>query len=64
MARKKIGFGIVGCGVIGGMHADAVEKAPAAKLVAVADNRVERAKAIAEKPDAAAGCPRCSVKMA
>jgi len=49
MAKKQIKFGIVGCGVIGRFHAKAMAEAPAAKLVAVADIRPERARALAEK---------------
>ncbi|UCH36735.1 MAG: Gfo/Idh/MocA family oxidoreductase [Armatimonadota bacterium] len=42
-------FGIIGCGVIGPTHADAIAAAPEATLVAVCDVIEEKAKALAEK---------------
>ena len=35
----KLGVGIIGCGAVFGVHADAVEKLEIAKLAAVADIR-------------------------
>src|SRR4051794_27022291 len=40
-------FGIIGCGVIGPVHAEAISKLPDAELVAVADSSAERAGALA-----------------
>lgn len=37
MKNGKFGFGIIGCGVIGGAHAEAITKVPEAELVAVCD---------------------------
>ncbi|MBM3290876.1 MAG: gfo/Idh/MocA family oxidoreductase, partial [Candidatus Hydrogenedentes bacterium] len=34
---SKVGFGIIGCGVIAPIHADALGRIPDAKLVAVSD---------------------------
>src|SRR5712691_2087329 len=47
--RKRLRFGIVGCGVIGPLHAKAIASLPDAELVAVADSDVGRARAFAEK---------------
>jgi len=44
----KIGFGIIGCGVISGTHRQAIEQVEAAELVACCDIIEERAKAWAE----------------
>ena len=46
---KKLRFGIVGCGVIGPYHAQAITSLPDAELVAVADRIPERAQKLAEK---------------
>jgi len=46
---KNLRFGIVGCGVIGPYHAQAITSLPDAELVAVADLIPERAKKLAEK---------------
>lgn len=42
-------FGIVGCGMIASIHADAIKKIDNAVLYAVADNNKESAKAFAQK---------------
>ncbi|WP_257345914.1 Gfo/Idh/MocA family protein [Pseudalkalibacillus decolorationis] len=41
---KEFRFGIVGCGVISGTHAEEIKKIENARLVAVADSQVENAK--------------------
>src|SRR5437763_13473749 len=46
---KKLRFGIIGCGVIGRIHAEAITSLPDAQLVAVADSIPERAQELAEK---------------
>src|SRR5437588_2668348 len=46
---KKIQFGIIGCGVIGRIHAQAIASLPDAQLVAVADSIPERAQKLAEE---------------
>src|SRR6266700_76928 len=46
---EKLRFGIIGCGVIGHLHAEAITSLPDAKLVAVADIIPERAQELAEK---------------
>src|SRR5437764_13961043 len=46
---KKLRFGIIGCGVIGRLHAEAITSLPDAQLVAVADIIPERAQELAEK---------------
>src|SRR5579864_1916721 len=46
---KKLRFGIVGCGVIGPYHAQAITSLPDAELVAVADLIPERAQKLAQK---------------
>ncbi len=48
MANADIGWGIIGCGVIGPTHRDAVKSAPGAKLVACCDVVKERADKFAE----------------
>ena len=48
MARR-LRFGIVGAGVIGPTHAEAIASLPDAELVAVADNGHERAEMLAEQ---------------
>ncbi|MFL5589513.1 MAG: Gfo/Idh/MocA family protein [Ktedonobacteraceae bacterium] len=45
---KKLRFGIIGCGVIGSLHAEAITSLPDAQLVAVADSIPERAQKLAE----------------
>lgn len=45
----KYGFGIVGCGLIGGFHAKAIEAIPAVELVAVCDVVEASAKRLAEE---------------
>ena len=47
-------FGILGCGMIAGIHADAIKNIENASLVAVADNSIEYAKDFAEKHGATA----------
>src|SRR5687768_7368360 len=47
---ERIGFGILGCGVIGPHHAEAIAGLhDDARLVAVADRTPERAQALAQK---------------
>src|SRR6266487_1427175 len=46
---EKLRFGIIGCGVIGHLHAEAITSLPDAQLVAVADIIPERAQELAEK---------------
>lgn len=46
---EKLRFGIVGCGVIGPIHAEAISSLPDAQLVAVADLIPERAQGLAGK---------------
>jgi UDP-N-acetyl-2-amino-2-deoxyglucuronate dehydrogenase len=46
---RKLRFGIVGCGVIGPYHAQAITSLPDAELVAVADLIPEQAQKLAEK---------------
>lgn len=46
---EKIRFGLVGCGVIGPMHAEAITSLPDAELSAVADLVIERAQRLAAK---------------
>ena len=38
---KTYGFGIVGAGMIGGYHADAIKQLPNARLVAVCDREAD-----------------------
>ncbi len=42
-------FAIIGCGVIGSTHADAIAAVPGARLIAVADSVMEKAKALGER---------------
>jgi len=42
----KVRFGIIGCGVIGPWHARAIEACKDAELVAIADVKIEKAKAL------------------
>jgi UDP-N-acetyl-2-amino-2-deoxyglucuronate dehydrogenase len=46
---EKLRFGIIGCGVIGPLHAEAITSLPDAQLVAVADIIPELAQKLAEK---------------
>jgi predicted dehydrogenase len=46
---RKLRFGIIGCGVIGRIHAEAISSLPDAQLVAVADVIPKRAHELAEK---------------
>lgn len=46
---EKLRFGIVGCGVIGPTHAEAIASLPDAQLVAVADLNREKAQKLADK---------------
>ncbi len=47
MTRRTYGFGIIGTGVIAPIHAAAIADLPDARLVAVADQNRERARALA-----------------
>lgn len=51
---EKLRFGIVGCGVIGPTHAEALQSLPQAELVAVADVVPEKAQKLADKVHAKA----------
>jgi predicted dehydrogenase len=51
---RRRGFGIVGAGVIGAVHADAIGLVPGARLAAVTDTDSGRAKALAGTWDCAA----------
>lgn len=46
---ENIGVGIIGCGAIFGVHADAIANNPSVKLIAVADIMEEKAKTAAER---------------
>jgi predicted dehydrogenase len=46
---EKLRFGIVGCGVIGPVHAEAIASLPDAQLVAVTDLNAEKAQKLADK---------------
>jgi UDP-N-acetyl-2-amino-2-deoxyglucuronate dehydrogenase len=46
---RKLQFGIIGCGVIGRLHAEAISTLPDAQLAAVADIIPERAQKLAEE---------------
>jgi UDP-N-acetyl-2-amino-2-deoxyglucuronate dehydrogenase len=46
---RKLRFGIIGCGVIGRIHAEAISSLPDAQLVAVADVIPKQAQELAEK---------------
>lgn len=50
---KKLGWAIVGCGVISSTHAKAIAAAPSAKLIATCDIVPERAQKLAEQYGAA-----------
>lgn len=45
----KIGFGIIGCGVIGPWHAKAIKSVDSVKLIAVADADISKAKKMADE---------------
>jgi UDP-N-acetyl-2-amino-2-deoxyglucuronate dehydrogenase len=45
---RKLRFGIIACGVIGRLHAEAITSIPDAQLVAVADIIPELAQKLAE----------------
>jgi predicted dehydrogenase len=49
MSRRKVGFGIIGCGNIGPTHADAINQVPGACLVAVSDVDLKKARRLARK---------------
>ncbi len=49
MAEEKIGFGIVGCGVIGPWHREAIQRSGGAKLVACCDVDEARGRKFAEE---------------
>ena len=49
MKDGKLGYGIVGCGVIGPWHAESVQRCADAELVAVCDIDEEKGRAFAEK---------------
>jgi len=51
MTKRQFGFGIIGCGVIAPFHVRAIADLPDARLVAVADNEVERARDLASAFD-------------
>jgi UDP-N-acetyl-2-amino-2-deoxyglucuronate dehydrogenase len=55
---SKVGFGIIGCGVISGTHATAIAEVEAAELIACCDIIEDRAKALAEKFDIGDNCHR------
>ncbi len=46
---EKLRFGIIGCGVIGPTHAEAIDSLPDAQLIAVADPIEARAQKLADK---------------
>ena len=52
--QDPLRFGIIGCGVIGPTHADALKTLPEARLVAVADVVAERAEKLAARHGVAA----------
>ena len=47
--QDHIGFGIIGSGVIGQTHAEAIQKAENAQLVIVCDKEEEKARNLAEE---------------
>ncbi len=51
---SKVGFGIIGCGNIGPIHAESLQHVPDAKLVAISDIVEESAKKLAGKYNAIA----------
>jgi predicted dehydrogenase len=46
---EKLRFGIVGCGVIGPVHAEAIASLPDAQLVSVVDLNPEKAQKLASQ---------------
>ena len=48
MKNGKFGFGIIGCGIIGGAHAKAIEAVEEAELVAVCDVDEPKGRAFGE----------------
>jgi predicted dehydrogenase len=52
--RRPRGFGIVGAGVIAGLHAEAIASLPGAQLIAVTDVATDRAQSFAAIHDCAA----------
>ncbi|MFT4416483.1 Gfo/Idh/MocA family protein [Fredinandcohnia humi] len=48
---RKIRFGIIGCGVISPLHAEAIKASPYTELVAVSDLRLDAARKFAEEFD-------------
>jgi len=49
MSEKKVRVGIIGCGGIAHTHVSGYLKSGMAEVVALSDNRIERAKALADK---------------
>jgi len=47
--EKKVGFGIVGCGVIASWHVGSIARADGAQLIAVCDEREDKAKKLGEE---------------
>jgi UDP-N-acetyl-2-amino-2-deoxyglucuronate dehydrogenase len=47
--HRELRFAVIGCGVIGATHVEAIASIPDARLVAVADTLPERANALAER---------------
>jgi len=47
MRKGKIGFAVVGCGVIGPWHAKAIQLAPRCELIALCDIEIAKAQALA-----------------
>ena len=56
MMGTKFGMGVVGTGMIGGFHAEAIEGLENAKLVAACDVVEERVQAFADKHGCKASC--------
>ena len=49
MPRRRVRSALVGCGKVGGIHAQALSSLPHAELVAVCDDRSDRAEALATR---------------
>jgi predicted dehydrogenase len=49
MAKKEVGFGVVGCGVVADYHIGGIQGTDGARLVAVSDVVEERAREVGEK---------------
>ena len=49
MKNGKFGFGIIGCGIIGGTHANAIKEVEEAELVAVCDVDEAKGRAFGEQ---------------